>query len=247
LPPILEITVNSLLSALEAQKGGADRVELCDNFAEGGTTPSHGMVITAAWKLEIDLFIIIRPRGGDFLYDDLEFEVMKKDIKFARDAGAKGVVFGILLEDGSIDKIRNRELVELAQPMHTTLHRAFDMASDPFSAVEDIIETGFDRILTSGQRATAFEGAELISKLVQQANNRIIIMPGSGINENNILELARKTGAREFHGSFRKSVPSAMIFSNDNSNMGNREIGEYGLEIADHKQISKVKQLLSQL
>jgi len=244
---ILEITVNSLQSALEAQQGGADRVELCDNFAEGGTTPSHGMIITAAWKLLIDLYVIIRPRGGDFLYDELEFEVMKRDIQFAKEAGVKGVVFGILLENGEIDKKRNRELVELAQPMQTTFHRAFDMTTNPFQSLEDVIETGFDRILTSGQQSTAPEGTDLIAQLVQKAGKRISIMPGSGINEQNIVDIAHKTGAREFHGSFSKSVPSSMTFRNDRSSMGNKKTDEYELKIADVDQIISIKNLLSQL
>jgi copper homeostasis protein len=230
---------------MEARKGGAGRIELCDNFTEGGTTPSYGTILVALKHLQMDLFVIIRPRGGDFLYSDIEFEVMKQDILFVRDAGVKGVVFGILSKDGKIDIERNRQLLELAKPMQATFHRAFDMTDDPFSALEDIITIGFDRILTSGQKATAIEGADTISKLVKQAGNRIIIMPGSGINEENILELAQKTGAKEFHASLRKKVKSNMKYRNNGVYMGIPTLKEYEIEIADYLKIKRVKDILS--
>jgi len=243
----LEITVNSLTSAFEAQKGGADRVELCDNFPEGGTTPSYGNILVASRNLNIDLFVIIRPRGGDFLYDDFEFEIMKKDIIFSKNADANGVVFGVLMADGSIDIDRNAELVELAKPMQTTFHRAFDMTSDAFQALEDIIELRFDRVLTSGQQPTATDGAGLITELVKTAGNRIIVMPGSGINEDNILELVHRTKAKEFHASFRKKVKSKMTFKKDNVIMGGAGSSEYVTEVADLHKIARVKQILSSM
>src|ERR1039457_4698355 len=145
---LLEACVNSVVSAIEAQKGGASRVELCENMQEGGTTPSAGSILTARRNLYIDLYVMIRPRGADFLYNDLEFEIMKQDIHLAQELGADGVVFGILKSDGTIDKERMKVLVELARPMRITWHRAFDMARDPYEAMEDLISLGIDRILT---------------------------------------------------------------------------------------------------
>ena len=185
---IIEACVNSAISAIEAQKGGADRVELCENLHDGGTTPSAGTIKFARKNLHIGLFVMIRPRGGDFLYSEDEFEIMKEDIKVARELGADGVVFGILKPDGTIDLERMKTLVDLARPMGITCHRAFDMTADPFQAMEDLITLGIDRILTSGQQKTASEGASLILELIQRSNGRIIIMPGSGVKEDNIEE-----------------------------------------------------------
>ena len=207
---ILEICANSVESALMAQKGGAQRVELCDNIYEGGTTPSYGAILSASKLLNIDLNIIIRPRGGDFCYSELEFEIMKKDIEFAKKLGVNGIVIGILNPDGTIDTLRTKLLVELAKPMSVTFHRAFDVTKDPFKALEDIIECSCDRVLTSGQENKAIEGVSLIKTLVEKAENRIIIMPGSGINEKNIQEIYQKTKAIEFHASLRKNVKSKM-------------------------------------
>ena len=182
----LEICANSVESAIMAQKGGANRVELCDNVYEGGTTPSLGAIQLARQKLNIKLNIIIRPRGGDFCYSEDEFQIMIKDIEFAKKTGVDGIVIGLLNPDGSIDITRTKKLVELAKPMSATFHRAFDVSNDAFQAMEDIIYCGCDRILTSGQANKAFDGIDLISKLIAKANNRIIILPGSGINETNI-------------------------------------------------------------
>lgn len=213
---LLEVCAGSLTSALNAQKGGADRIELCDNLNEGGTTPSPGVIIQAVKLLRIPVFVLIRPRTGDFLYTDEEFEAMKEDIRFCKGHGAMGVVAGILMADGNVDVERMAELVNLARPMQFTFHRAFDRAADPFMALEDIISLGIERILTSGQAACAIDGADIIQQLNNLANNRIIIMPGSGITENNVSELIRKTGASEIHGSFRSPVKSAMEYRKEN-------------------------------
>ena len=219
----LEVCANSTQSAIEAEKGGAIRVELCDNLAEGGTTPALSQIEYTIQNTDIQVNTIIRPRGGDFLYSDLEFEIMKKDIHHCGQAKCDGVVFGILNKDGSIDKKRNKELVEIAKKydMSVTFHRAFDRCSDLFKSLEDIIDLGCNRILTSGGMKTAPEGSEILKQLIIQAKDRIIIMPGGGITENNISELVRTTGLKEFHGSFRSRYNGSMdyispIFDNFN-------------------------------
>lgn len=211
----LEIIGFNIESCLIAQSAGAHRIELCDNQADGGTTPSYGFIKEARKKLHIELYPIIRPRDGDFLYNDDEFEIIKEDIIMCKQLLCDGVVIGILNADGTIDKPRCKQLVELAHPMGVTFQRAFDRADNPFKALEDIIETGCKRILTSGQKPTASEGVEAITQLIKQANDRIIIMPGSGVRSNNIQELAEKTGAVEFHSSARIFVNSKMTFINE--------------------------------
>ncbi len=209
----IEICAGSLRSALNAQQGGAYRVELCDNLKEGGTTSSYGMLLLARKNLSINLFPIIRPRGGDFLYDGLEFEIMKKDVEQCRDLGCDGVVFGILKKDGNIDVERCLELKQAAGNLGTTFHRAFDRCKDPFTALEEIIEMGFERILTSGMENSAIKGASLISKLVEQAKGRISVMPGAGIRPENLKQLIELTGATEFHTSAKGIFKSEMFFT----------------------------------
>ena len=208
----LEICVNSIQSALAAQQGGANRIELCDNMAEGGTTPSAGMISLCKKMLDIPVFPIIRPRGGDFLYSDEEYEVMKQDILFCRQSGCEGVVIGILKPDGDIDTERCAELIALARPMQVTFHRAFDRCNDLDKGLEDIISLGCERLLTSGGEITAFEAADQLAFLVSQASGRISIMPGSGVNEDNISLIATKTGAVQFHSTAKETVNSGMQF-----------------------------------
>lgn len=214
---VLENCSNSIQSSIEAQKGGAIRVELCDNLAEGGTTPSLSQIQLTRENIDIQLNVIIRPRGGDFLYSDLEFESMKQDIHHCGKSKCDGVVIGILNADGTVDIERNKILVNIAREynMSVTFHRAFDRCADLFKSLEDIINLGCDRILTSGGRKTALEGKEVIKKLIEQANGRIIIMPGSGINENNIAELVEATGLIEFHGSFRSRYNGKMQYQTE--------------------------------
>jgi copper homeostasis protein len=218
--PILEVCAGSLASALAAQEGGAYRVELCDNLYEGGTTPSIGTIELARLKLSIKLHVIIRPRGGDFLYNDLEFAIIKRDVERCRDLGVDGVVIGFLLPDGRIDIERTREIVEMARPMAVTFHRAFDMSRDPFEALGDLKLTGVDRILTSGQKNLATEGAELIAELVKQASDHLVIMPGGGLSEHNIKEFARQVKATEYHATLRHTIYSGMTFRRDDVYMG---------------------------
>lgn len=208
----IEICAGSVTSALAAQNGGAYRVELCDNLKEGGTTPSFAQIVSARKHLQIKLHPIIRPRGGDFLYDDLEFEIMKTDIEQCRNLGCDGVVFGILKKDGFVDQERCLELKKVAGNMSITFHRAFDRCKDPFQSLKDLIDLGFDRVLTSGLEINAIKGASLISKLVEQASGRIIVMPGAGIRPDNLKELIEMTGATEYHTTAKTSVDSKMLF-----------------------------------
>ena len=218
-----EICANSVASCIAAQEGGADRVELCAGIPEGGTTPSYGMICKARESISIGLNVIIRPRGGDFLYTRDELEEMLHDIRIAKELGADGLVFGCLLSDGSVDIEAMKPLMEAAGDTPVTFHRAFDHTSDPFKALEDIISLGCARILTSGCRPTALEGAGLLAQLVEKAGDRIIIMPGCGVKESNIAEIARLSGAREFHFSAREPVDSGMIFRNPDVAMGSEE------------------------
>ncbi|MCX6279853.1 MAG: copper homeostasis protein CutC [Bacteroidetes bacterium] len=244
---IIEACVNSATSAIEAQKGGANRVELCENLHDGGTTPGVGSIRVARKRLDIDLFVMIRPRGGDFLYSQIEFDIMKEDIRFAKEQGADGVVFGILLPDGTIDRDRMKTLADLAQPMSMTCHRAFDMTMDPFQAIEDLIDLGFDRILTSGQKPTALEGALLIKNLISKTNGRIIIMPGSGVKEHNILELLTLTGAKEVHIHLEKQEVSRMIFKRHDVFMGKPDLSEFENTQTDWKRIDKIRRMIDDL
>ncbi len=209
---LLEIAIFNIASASLAEKAGADRLELCENPADGGTTPSYGTLKIVKEKIKIPIFPIIRPRGGDFLYNDDEFAAMKKDVELCRQLKFEGVVTGLLKADGSVDEERTKQLTALAYPMEVTFHRAFDRAADPLAALEAIIACGCQRILTSGQTPNAFDGKELIKQLIQRADDRIIIMPGSGVRSDNILALAEFTGAVEMHSSARKKVSSAMNF-----------------------------------
>jgi copper homeostasis protein len=238
---ILEACVNSAISAIEARKGGAGRVELCENLHDGGTTPSAGSIRFARKNLHIGLFVMIRPRGGDFLYSDDEFEIMQEDIRMAKVSGADGVVSGILLPDGSVDMKRMKVLVEDARPMGFTFHRAFDMTADPFAAMEDLIKLGIDRILTSGQQPTAPQGAALIKELILRAAGRIIIMPGSGIREHNAADLVRFTGAEELHIHLEKQEQGGMNFRQPSVFMGKPGQPEFEYTLTDRERIDRLR------
>lgn len=244
----LEICVDSLQSAITAQLAGAHRIELCENLPEGGCTPGPGKILSVRSNLDIAVNVIIRPRGSDFLYTDDEFDIMRRDIEFCGEAGIDGVVIGILRSDGNIDIERTARLVELAAPMSVTFHRAFDLCSDPFRALEDIISTGSARLLTSGQKNKAHEGVDLISTLVNLAGERIIIMPGSGIDTSNIEAIARKSHAKEFHMTGRKTTISEMEFRRDGVLMGSDGgQGEYSRKIADEIAIRKTIEILKMI
>jgi Uncharacterized protein involved in copper resistance len=244
----LEICSGSVESAINAQLAGADRVELCDNLSEGGTTPSFGSIVSARDNLTIGLHVIIRPRGGDFLYSDSEYDIMRRDIESCSESGIDGIVIGLLRKDGTIDTNRTAKLVELAYPMSVTFHRAFDMCNDPFKGLEDIISTGAARILTSGQKNIVPEGVDLIRELVKKAGTRIIIMPGSGLDESNIAGMAKATGATEFHLTAQKMVESEMIFRRMNIPMGRMPgIPEFSRKIADPERIINIINILKMI
>ena len=229
----LEVIAFDIESCEIAEQCGVSRIELCDNQADGGTTPSYGLIQLAREKVTCDLFPIIRPRSGDFLYTDDEFEIMKTNIKISKQLGCDGIVTGILKSDGSVDKERMKVLVNLAYPMSVTFHRAFDRTNDALTALEDIIEIGCDRILTSGQKPTAMEGIDLIATLVNQADHRIIIMPGSGIKSENIIEIAQKTKAQEFHSSARSFVHTKMEYHQESMNESLKQVQINEKEVLD--------------
>lgn len=214
----LEIIAFDIASCALAATYGAHRLELCANPKEGGTTPSIGMIKKARSATQIQLFPIIRPRGGDFFYSDEEFEIMKTDILACKEVGCDGVVIGLLQQDGSIDIPRTTELVAVAGQMDVTFHRAFDRVSDPKQSLEDVIATGCKRILTSGQHPTVMEGLKSLKALVEQARDRIIIMPGSGVRSGNIIQIANETGAKSFHSSASRIVTGGMAFTNPEMN-----------------------------
>lgn len=237
----IEICANSAESAAEAQRGGAARVELCAGMPEGGTTPSAGTIKAARRLLTMTrLHVIIRPRGGDFLYSPLECDVMREDIRMARDLGADGVVIGCLDAEGEVDKRMVEALVREADGLSVTFHRAFDMCRAPHRALEELIGLGCHRILTSGQRPTAMEGAPLLARLREQAAGRITIMPGCGVNAANIARLAAATGCREFHFSARRRRESTMRFRNAAVSMGGTvTVDEYAKDVTDASEVAR--------
>jgi len=204
---LLEISVETLEAAMAAQRGGADRLELCGNLSIGGVTPSIELMRTVREQLRIPVFTMIRPRGGDFVYSETEFAEMKRSIAEAKRAGMDGVVLGILKNERRVDIGRTQELVEFARPLHVTFHRAFDDCADLREALEDVIQTGANRILTSGGAKSAPEGASMLAELVQLARERVVILLGSGINASNISEVAKHTHAREFHSGLSTRLP----------------------------------------
>jgi len=243
----LEICLDSVESAVASAQGGADRVELCADLLEGGITPSAGLIAAVRQKISIGLQVMIRPRGGDFCYTEAEFEIMRKDIRMARQLGANGVVFGILDPDGHIDTKRTRELVELSRPLNVTHHRAFDMALDLYRALEDVISTGADRILTSGGEATVSQGLDTISRLVRAAGDRIIIMPGGGITQDDIRRVAEQSGAREIHVGLGTEIPSPMLFRNQKIAMGSIEGYEYKRMVVQQGDVASLVESLKEV
>lgn len=208
---LLEICANGIASACAAQEAGADRIELCENLAEGGTTPSYGLLQHVRRKVKLPVYVLIRPRPGDFIYSDDEFDIMQTDIRLCKKLGYDGIVAGILT-DGYVDIDRMAAIVQLAAPLPVTFHRAFDVCPDPLTALETIIDSGCKRLLTSGQQPTAEAGKELIRELVQRAGDRLIVMPGAGIHEHNIAELAAYTRAMEFHTSAKQAVSGHTVY-----------------------------------
>ena len=244
----LEICVDSAISALNAQSAGADRIELCDNLGEGGTTPGYGMIISARNNLSIGIHVLIRPRGGDFLYSDTEYDIMRRDIELCGENGIDGIVTGILLPDGTIDVERTARLIEFAYPMTATFHRAFDMCADPVRGLEDVIATGASRLLTSGQQNKALDAVELIRQLVIQAGERLIVMPGGGIDETNAAQIITATKAKELHLTGRMEIDSEMIFRRQSISMGSLPGNpEFKRKIADPEKIKKIIESLKMI
>lgn len=235
----LEIIGFNIESCIAAQDAGADRIELCANPLDGGTTPSYGFIKAARDKLNVDLYAMIRPRGGDFFYSEEEFNIMKDDIAACKNLGCNGVVLGILTQEGAVDKVRCEKLIGYAYPLEVTFHRAFDRVVDPFAALEDIIDMGCERILTSGQQPKVPDGLLLIKELVDKAEDRIIIMPGSGVTSQNIISIAERTGAKEFHSSAGITKDSGMKFYNP----AMKESMNYS--IANKEEVYKMHNLLA--
>ena len=237
---ILEVCAGSVESVLAARNGGAARVELCSALEIGGITPSVGLMHEARKVEGIKLHVLIRPRGGDFLYDEQETDCMVHDIIAAKECGADGVVIGALTPEGDIDTAVCRHLVEAADGMSITFHRAFDMCCAPDKALEKIISLGCDRILTSGQAATAEAGIEQLRKIINLANGRISIMPGCGVNARNAAKILDATNAYEIHASARKDIGSKMIFRHCGVSMGNPENNEYTRKESDSEEIRRI-------
>ncbi len=242
--PLIEVCVDSLESARAAEAAGADRIELCQALFEGGLTPSAGLLESVRKHVCLEIAVMIRPRGGDFCYTEDEFEVMKRDLVWAKTHGAELVVLGVLGPDGMIHRERTRELCDLAAPLPVTFHRAFDMAADPRAALETLIDLGVERVLTSGQERTALEGLDLIVELVRQAGDRIIVMPGGGLSERNLAKVLRVSGANEFHVSAGSTRESEMTFRNPRVAMG-QQVGppEYQVRVASANRIRALREL----
>jgi copper homeostasis protein len=235
----MEVCVDSVESAVNAVNGGASRLELCCALSEGGLTPSVGLLRVVKQEVNVPVFVMIRPRGGDFAYSEQEFEVMKEDLIALKDIGdADGFVLGILTRDGEVDTRRCSQLIELARPQPVTFHRAFDMTRDPFRALEAIVGLRVERVLTSGQETTALEGLPLLQELVERARGRTTVIAGGGITERNLERILRGSGCREFHCSGRTNVDSVMQYRNPRVRMGAQcGVPEYSLRVADTDRI----------
>jgi copper homeostasis protein len=244
-PVLIEICVDSVVSAVAAERGGAARVELCSTPAEGGVTPSAGMIDAVRGNISIGLQVIIRPRPGDFCYEPEEFEIMRKDILDSKSRGADGVVLGVLDPSGNVDVRRTQELVRLARPMNVTFHRAFDMSADLFRALEDVCATGADRVLTSGGEQSCLHGAETITRLVQAARGRINIMAGRGIDESNAAAVIERTGVTEIHVGMSTHVASPMVYRNGRVSMGKAEGREYQRTQVLEENVRKLQRVVS--
>jgi copper homeostasis protein len=241
---ILEVCVDNLQGAIAAARGGADRLELCASLADGGLTPSSAFIMAVKKAVNIPVYVMIRPRGGDFTYADEEFAMILQEVADAKAAGADGIVTGVINLQGELCPIKNAALIAAAQPLGVTLHRAFDVTPDMFAALETAIELGFERILTSGGQAKAIESANTIAQLVQQAANRICIMPGSGINTNNIYELVAATNATEYHFSAKVILQSPLwrLYESHPAAIAQNIIH---LATADEATVRQMKQLLT--
>ena len=233
---VLEICADSVDSAIAAERGGAQRLELCSDLLEGGITPSHGLITQVRHRIAIELYILVRPRGGDFCYSDSEMEWMEDDIVHARNLGADGITLGVLDEHAHVDVDRTRRLVQKAGPLPVTFHRAIDMTPDPSAALPAVIATGARRVLTSGGAARVTQGLAAVARMVQAAGSRIRVMAGGGITAQTIAGVAEATGASEFHASLRTAWPSPVLYRRQGVAMGeivDREYTRYGTQEKD--------------
>jgi copper homeostasis protein len=236
---LLEICVFNTATAIAAENAGADRIELCENYANGGTTPSYGYLKTVREKIGIPVFPMIRPRGGDYFHTQDEIDIILKDILLCKELQFEGVVFGLLNQDGSIDQENTARLVEAAYPLDVTFHRAFDRCKDPLESLETIIQCGCTRVLTSGQYPKVTDGLALVKILVEQANDRIIIMPGSGLNSSNVKHIIDTAGVSEVHTSARIRIPSSTEFRNP------LMPEDFDIDFVDANEITKIKSIIN--
>jgi copper homeostasis protein len=241
----LEVCLESVDSVIASDRGGAQRVELCANLLEGGTTPSAGAIRAAREKAKIAINVMIRPRGGDFLYTDAEFVSMQHDIRMAKELGADGIVLGLLRPDGTVDVERTRQLVELAKPLPVTFHRAIDVSRDLLEALEDVISTGASHVLTSGGKPSVVEGATMVAKMIEAAKDRIIVMPGCGIRPDNVLSILEATGASEVHIALEEETPSGMQFRKAEIPMGGVDGREYVRFVTPEDAVRSVVEILN--
>jgi copper homeostasis protein len=246
-PVLIEVCVDSVASAVAAERGGAQRIELCSDLLEGGITPSLGLLQAVRAGISLPLHVIIRPRGGDFCYSEEEFDIMRRDIEIAKRTGADGVVLGILLPSGRVDISRTRQLTELAAPMSVTFHRAFDMSADLQDALDDVRQTGADRLLTSGGEPDCLQGTDAISKLVQSAQARIHIMAGGGINAGNVALILQRTGVTEIHVGLATAVPSPMLVRNPRVSLGKAPGREYHRAQVLEESVRELKRAIAQV
>jgi copper homeostasis protein len=242
---LIEVCVDSVASAVAAERGGAGRVELCSSLIEGGVTPSAGLIEAVRAKISIGLQVIIRPRGGDFCYTEEELDVMRRDIVVAKNLRADGVVLGVLDADGNVNVDRTRELVDLARPLNVTFHRAFDMAADLSRALDDVCSTGADRLLTSGGEQTCLQGADAIAQLAKKARGRITIMAGGGIGHDDAAPIIERTGVGEIHVGLSSPVASPMLHRNPRVSMGKAQGREYHRMQVLEENVRKLQRAIS--
>ncbi len=243
--PKIEICLENIESIIAAQEGGADRVEFCSDLFEGGLTPTLGMFKTARKYCSIDMNVMIRPRGGDFCYSDIEFETMLENTKIFKEEGANAIVFGILNPDGTIDKERSEQLIEVARPLEVTFHRAIDMSPSAIDSLKDLIDLKVDRVLTSGLEPTVMEGLITLKQMISYAKDDIIVMPGCGINERNFQFIKKELQAKEYHVYLPKGQPSKMIYQPDHIYMGGElRQAEFVITNTDNRRVKKIKGLI---
>jgi copper homeostasis protein len=244
---VLEVCIDSVEAARAAEGGGAQRVELCSDLVEGGITPSAGLIEAVRSAVKIPVFVMMRPRGGDFCYSADEFDVMRKDVVIAQSAGADGVVLGLLLPDGKIDVDRTRELVDGSRPMQVTFHRAIDLSENIEESLEQVIATGADRVLTSGGKQTAIEGATVIAQMIANSRQRISVMVCGGVRKTNLGEIAHATGASEFHALLRQKTTSPVTYRPHRPSLSMNGLDEYARYATSADEVRAMRQVLDVL